>query len=195
VAKWDGNEWSDVDPQMDGVVLALTVFDDGNGFQLYAGGTFTNAGGQIVNHVAKYDGADWTPVGGGTNGDVQALAVLDVGTGPELYAAGEFTAAGGTPAFYIAKWDGTTWSALDGGLGDEAHAMTVFDDGTGTGFALFVGGGFAGADGETANGVATWRCGFGGGGAGGGCGLGIFGGLTATMIGLFGTGLVRRRLR
>ena len=55
--------------------------------------------------------------------------------------------------------------------------------------------GRVGHTGETSNGVATWRCRIGGGGAGSGCGFGIFGGLTATMIGLCGTGMIRRRLR
>jgi hypothetical protein len=37
-------------------VGALTVFDDGSGPALYAGGTFVTAGGVTVSRIAKWDG-------------------------------------------------------------------------------------------------------------------------------------------
>ncbi len=137
-------------------VEAMTVFDDGNGPALYAGGSFTTAGGVTVNNIAKWNGSSWSPLGSGTNGLVRALAVFDDGDGPALYAGGFFTSAGGAPANYIAKWDGKSWSPLESGLNDWVGALEVFDDGSGLGPALYVGGFFTEADGVPADRIAVW---------------------------------------
>jgi hypothetical protein len=50
---------------MDDRVYALTVFDDGNGPALYAGGDFTTAGGVAANRIAKWDGSSWRPSAAG----------------------------------------------------------------------------------------------------------------------------------
>ena len=159
IAKWDGSVWS---PLGSGVnnnsnnasVAALTVFDDGTGPALYAGGSFTTAGGVSASHIAKWDGSSWTPLGSGVNGDVFALTVFDDGTGPALYAGGFFTHAGGAPANYIAKWDGSTWTPLGSGVTNTVIALTVFDDGSGP--ALYAGGTFMTAGGVSANSIAKW---------------------------------------
>lgn len=87
-------------------VGALGVFDDGSGPALYAGGSFSTAGGVTVNHVAKWDGTAWSALGGpggiGTSGSVGAIAVYDDGGGPDLYAGGDFLMAGGVSANRIA---------------------------------------------------------------------------------------------
>ncbi len=162
VARWDGAAWSALsgpsDNGMDDAVLALVSFDDGGGPALYAGGSFTSAGGIAANHIAKWDGTVWSalagPSGTGTDGTVSALAVFDDGGGPALYVGGSFTAAGGIAANHIAKWDGTTWSALSGpggnGLDGTVHALAAFDG------ELYVGGSFTTAGGETVNHVAKW---------------------------------------
>ena len=101
------------------LVYALTVFDDGGGPALYAGGAFTTAGGVAANYVAKWDGSSWAPLGSGVSGtssSVSALTVFDDGGGPALYAGGRFTSAGGVAANRIAKWDGSSWSALGSGM-------------------------------------------------------------------------------
>src|SRR5258708_33671922 len=90
-------------------VAALTVFDDGTGPALYAGGKFTAAGGVVVNNIAKWDGTQWSALGSGM-GDgflspsVSALTVFDDGTGAALYAGGQFATAGGVAANDIAAW-------------------------------------------------------------------------------------------
>jgi trimeric autotransporter adhesin len=159
-----GQRVSDNDTSPAGV-LALTVFDDGSGGgpALYAGGSFTTAGGVTVNRIAKWDGTAWSPLGSGMNsGSVWALTVFDDGSsgGPALYAGGTFTMAGGVNANYIAKWDGTAWSALGSGVSDPdptgVFALTVFDDGSGGGPALYVGGIFTTAGGVPANHIAKW---------------------------------------
>ncbi len=104
---------------MNSTVFALTGFDDGGGSgpAIYAGGSFSMAGGIPANRIAKWDGTNWSPLGTGMNNFVQALTVFDDGSGggPALYTGGFFITAGGGPANLIAKWDGVSWSALGSG--------------------------------------------------------------------------------
>ncbi|MFH0982846.1 MAG: hypothetical protein V2A79_15090, partial [Planctomycetota bacterium] len=81
-----------------------TVFDDGTGPALYAGGYFTWAGDVPANSIAKWNGTQWSALGSGMNRYVHALTVFDDGTGPALYAGGSFTTAGGLASSYIASW-------------------------------------------------------------------------------------------
>ena len=155
IAKWDGSSWSPLGSGMNSDVLALTVFDDGTGPALYAGGIFTAAGGVSASHIAKWDGSSWTPLGSGMDGSVVALSVFDDGTGPALYASGFFTAAGGLPASNIAKWDGKSWTPLGSGVSNGVFATTIFDDGTGP--ALYAGGFFTTAGGVSASNIAKWN--------------------------------------
>jgi hypothetical protein len=126
-------------PELDGLVRAQAIFDDGSGPALYAGGDFTTAGGVTVNHVAKWDGSRWAPLGSGVNlYRVNALTVHDDGSGAALYAGGYFTSAGGVAANYVARWDGSSWSAVGSGVNSIVHALAVFDDGNGP--LLYAGG-------------------------------------------------------
>jgi len=104
IAKWDGTLWSPVGPGVNGSVRALTVFDDGGGPALYAGGTFAIAGNVHALRIAKWDGTQWSALGSGMNGTVRALAGFDNGGTPVLFAGGDFTIAGGTAANRIAAW-------------------------------------------------------------------------------------------
>ena len=148
-------------------VHSLVVFDDGTGPALYAGGEFTEAGGTSAYYIAKWTGNTWLPVGGGMDGAVYALTVFDDGTGPALYAGGAFVTAGGVTVNGVARWDGGSWSALGSGVSGCAfadppgspcwtvvEALAVYDDGVGN--ALYVGGSFELAGGQTTNGVARW---------------------------------------
>jgi hypothetical protein len=164
IAKWDGKSWSAVGTGVSGFqpfVSALTVFDDGTGPALYAGGGFTGAGGVSARQVARWDGTSWSALGSGLSsglydGDpfVYALAAFDDGSGPALFAGGNFTTAGGSPASRIAKWDGEHWSPLGAGMSNTVSGLTVYDDGTGP--ALYVGGGFALVSGESPYYIAKW---------------------------------------
>ncbi len=69
---------------------------------LYAGGTFTAAGGVTTVGVARWQSAAWSAAGGYGDGPsevaglakgITALAFLDDGTGPMLYAGGSFSFA------------------------------------------------------------------------------------------------------
>ena len=166
VARWDGTAWSALGGPagtgMDGIVDALTVFDDGSGPALFAGGGFSRAGGVWVSCVAKWTGSAWSPLAGpsdtGVDSAVRALVVFDDGSGPALYAGGHFTSAGGLPAGRIARWNGSAWSGLSGtpsqGFNDAVRALAVFDDGPGP--ALYAGGLFTALGSLTVNYVARW---------------------------------------
>ncbi|SPE58146.1 exported hypothetical protein [Verrucomicrobia bacterium] len=83
IAKWDGSTWSALGSGMGGDtqqnwVNALAV----SGTNLYAGGSFSTAGGVPATNIAKWDGSAWSALGSGLNGYVEALAV----SGTDLYA-------------------------------------------------------------------------------------------------------------
>ena len=117
----DGSSWLH-GPGMNDQVNALTVYDDGGGPELYAGGSFTMAGSVAANHTAKWNGSSWVPLGSGMSVSafpfVGALTVFDDGGGPALYAGGGFATAGGLTANNIARWDGASWTQLGSGTDD-----------------------------------------------------------------------------
>jgi len=165
IARWDGDSWSALGSGLGSLVFTLCVFDDGDGPALYAGGWFTTAGGVSASRVAKWDGAAWSNLGSGVTGgavivSVDALEVFDDGSGPALYVGGNFGNAGGSPASRIARWNGASWSSLGSGVtgGDGSftwvRSLHVFDDGTGA--ALYAGGDFSIAGGQSAGNIARW---------------------------------------
>jgi hypothetical protein len=162
IAKWNGTSWSALGAGVGGFpsIDSLTVFDDGGGAALYAGGNFTTAGGAGASNIAKWNGTSWSALGSGMNDRVFALTVFDDGGGAALYAGGEFTTAGGVSANHVAKWNGTSWSALGSGVSTGVnpavvYALAVFDDGGGP--ALYAGGKFAIAGGGLASHIAKWN--------------------------------------
>lgn len=168
IAKWDGVSWSALGPaSTPGVsggsspfVYALTVYDDGNGPALYAGGGFNLAGGAPLGRLVKWDGTTWSAPGSGiTAGFIWALTSVDAGRegGPALYAGGAIGLVGGVQVKNITKWNGTTWSALGTGTNAEVYALAMFDDGGGAGPALYAGGNFNSAGDQPANRIAKWN--------------------------------------
>jgi T5SS/PEP-CTERM-associated repeat protein len=146
-------------PGMNGTILAFEEFDDGETRAMYAGGSFTNAGGVNATRVARWDGAGWSSLGSGPNGTVRVLKTFDDGfgdNGESLYVGGNFGSAGGVSASRIVRWTGSSWSPLGAGANGSVFAMTVFDDQQGGGPALYVGGSFSQAGGLTTNGIARW---------------------------------------
>ena len=134
---------------MNKAVNALAVLDDGTGPALFAGGTFTTAGGVTARAVAKWDGTSWSALGSGWNGNVHALTGLLNG---DLVAGGAFTTAGGVSANYIARWNGTSWSALGSGMDFPVRALTTLPNGD-----VVAGGDFTTAGGVSANNIARWN--------------------------------------
>lgn len=132
---------------MNGRVATLAAYGD----VLYAGGSFTMAGGVPASYVARWDGAAWSPLDTGVSGPVHALAVDQRGM---LYAGGVFTSAGGVPAMHIARWDPTTgsWSALGSGINTYGQIFALAVDGN----DVYAGGDFVMAGGVQANYIAHW---------------------------------------
>jgi hypothetical protein len=108
----------------------------------------------------------------GLNGWAYSMTEFDEdGSGPNppsLFIGGTFTTAGGQPANNIARWNGSSWSSLGvntangvtgGGFLTYVYALAVFDeDGSGPNRpALFVGGNFSTAGGQSAPRVARWN--------------------------------------
>src|SRR5262249_13163614 len=84
-----------------------------SGSDLYAGGSFTTAGGIAANHIAKWNGSSWSALGSGVSGPVLALAA----SGSDVYA-------GSYGGF---KWNGSGWTGRGSGFGfnGEIYALAV----------------------------------------------------------------------
>ena len=55
-------------PGMRGAVYAMTAFDNGSGYALYAGGSFSTAGNSLAADIARWDGERWQALAGETTG-------------------------------------------------------------------------------------------------------------------------------
>ena len=150
IAKWNGNNWSNLGAGLNASALALSTDNK----SLYVGGNFTQAGGILSNHLAQWDGTTWFSVGAGLNDNVLALASYN----NKLYVGGNFTQAGGKSGFnHIAEWDGTTssWSELGDGLGlSNVSVAAITADNASN---VYVGGQFTTAGGAPAKNIAQWN--------------------------------------
>jgi len=120
--------------------------------ELYAGGRFGVAGGQILDpqeapYIAKFNGTQWLPVGEGMDFTVTDMTIYD----GDLIASGYFTYASTIPANYIARWDGSNWYALESGMNGQVTALAVHDE------ELYAGGSFDSAGGVAAENIAKWN--------------------------------------
>src|SRR5262249_55072546 len=109
IAKWNGKQWSALGlGSLNGWPNSLTVFDDGSGPALFAGGFFTEAGGTGAYSIAKWNGSSWSALSQGLNESPVSFSAFDDGTstGPALYVGGNFTEAGGVAVNRIAAWTG-----------------------------------------------------------------------------------------
>lgn len=157
VGKWNGSRWAALGSGgvSDGTAYSLTIFDDGTGPALYAGGSFSHLDGVAAARVAKWDGANWNPLGAGVQSSVYALQVFDDGSGDALYAAGSIYSAGGAAAQQVARWDGANWSAVGAGLeGGYVYDLEVYDDGSGA--KLYAVGEFTTSSGAPLAYLAVW---------------------------------------
>jgi hypothetical protein len=112
IGRWDGHSWSALANGLDrgGVpsVDAITVFDDGTGPALYAGGFFDIAGTLPVSNIARWNGVVWSPLDVGVNNYVLAMAATPPSntTGGQLFVGGQFSNAGGASASRMGLWNG-----------------------------------------------------------------------------------------
>ncbi len=102
--KWDGEDWQQVGPILDGAIHVLFPYLG----ELYAGGDvfFTPS----LANLAKWVGDSWQSVGTGAtpDGAVETIAEHE----GRLYVGGAFTHLGNRPADHFARWDGVTWQGL-----------------------------------------------------------------------------------
>lgn len=111
-ARWNFSQWERLAEGMDGLVSSLTVFDDGSGPTLYAGGAFSAAGISATHGIARWTGSTWLGVDGdgvaaGTLAQTAVHTILgDAGIGgaaPSLFLGGEFTAVDDVASGRIAR--------------------------------------------------------------------------------------------
>jgi hypothetical protein len=121
---------------LNGAVYALNTDAPG---VLYAGGAFTDAGGNpSADYIARWNGTAWAALGSPTlNGAVHAIAWF----GGKVYAGGVFSNAGGNQnADFLAVWDGRSWGTVCNAPGSaitgNVSALEVI------GSTLYVGGAF-----------------------------------------------------
>jgi len=128
--------------------------------RVFAGGSFSQAGGVSANRIALWDGVAWSSINAALTPAqltprVHAMAVMPNG---DLIVAGHFGGAGGITTNHIARWNGTTWSALGGGVSGASSgnnpavfSLLVLPDGD-----LIVGGEFTTAGSTPAMRIARW---------------------------------------
>ena len=141
--------WLPLGPGLNGPVYAIAV----SGTDVYAGGDFTDAGGNAnADYIARWDGNCWQPLGSGLNAPVHAIAI----SGSSVYVGGQFKDAGGnTNADYLARWDTvrSKWEPLST---DSMQRLTNTVYAIAFGRYLYVGGSFQSVGGKDVNFIAKW---------------------------------------
>ncbi len=103
VTESNGNyTWQALGAGVNGAVNAICTF----GGKVWAGGSFTEAGGSPASYIAYWQGNSWHAAGG-LMGTVKDFAVYK----NELYAINDCNTCF-TPASYLVKWNGTSWSDI-----------------------------------------------------------------------------------
>jgi len=143
IARWNATAWAALTgPGGTGVgggvspaVTSLQAFDDGHGPLLYAGGSFTTAGGwggnqtTPANHVVRWNGLNWLPLTeAGINGvgsTTMSFAVFDDGAGPSLYLGGYFSTAGGLASHRISSWRACRYGPGDVNCDGQINSLDV----------------------------------------------------------------------
>jgi hypothetical protein len=136
LARWNGTQWtgfiSGTTGGITGTVFTLAL----SGTHVYAGGAFTQAGGNPnADYIAYWDGG-WRSLGTNPNNLSGGNVYTIVFSGTHVYAGGAFT----NPQPRIAYWNGS-WNALGSGLGssgDSVYAITI------VGNSVYAGGDFTG---------------------------------------------------
>ena len=123
---------------------ALAVYKN----ELYAGGSFQEAGNLSVNHIARWDGQKWRGVAGGVNGPITAMKT---GNDEALYVVGNFSKVGNQDANNIAKWDGAQWQALGEGVQGGVHGLAI------NGNEIYVAGSFRSSGADSLSHVKKWN--------------------------------------
>ena len=118
--------WAPVGGGCGSGVYALEVFDE----QLFAAGTFTQAGNVNTNYIARWNGSAWSSIGG--------LITFMAAEG--LYANDTALFIG--DAGRVRYWNGTQLTTIPGVFNSSLYSMTHYHD------TLFVGGFFSSMGGD-----------------------------------------------
>ncbi len=160
IQRWDGAGWTVLGRGLSHPPWTLSVFDDGSGAKLIAGGYIERAGNESVRHVASWDGHAWGTLGPPADGPVGPVAALlgyDDGSGRALYVCGDLGSVVGSWSQGVASWNGSAWSPVGASLPtvfEGPLALGIHDDGSGP--ALYVCGMFADIGGIAASNIARW---------------------------------------
>ncbi len=167
IARWNttNSSWSALtvgaNNGVDGTVYALAV--DASNNNIYAGGSFTHAGGISAAHIAGWykdpdlGNESWNALGSGVNNTVYALAIDNTSHYEYLYVGGAFTSAGGTSVNHIASCDiggSGTWSNyFSPGVDGNVYSIVV------SGSNVYVGGSFANSGTTALSCIASYNTG------------------------------------
>lgn len=143
IGRWNAttSTWESMGGGMNGVIYALKYY---NGY-LYAGGSFTTAGGVSTGGLARWNGTSWSPCGGFFSGTVQALEVWN----GVLVIGGSYPGINSSPN--LAWYNGTSYGTYSTG-GTNASVLALHATGT----RLVIGGAFTTAGGVAASHAAYW---------------------------------------
>ena len=126
IAKWNGTSWSALGsglekidmsggyPLDNGACYAIDIASNGD---VYAGGTFYNAGGVTANNIAKWNGTSWSALGSGIGtGNFYIPYGIAVASNNDVYAGGPFG---------VEKWNGSSWSDIGGTFIGHIYTMDI----------------------------------------------------------------------
>ncbi|MDW8396330.1 MAG: hypothetical protein RMM31_08815 [Anaerolineae bacterium] len=166
IVVWNGRQWRPLTKEPTAVLLSANkmnvccsavlgmvralVAAQGS---LFAGGVFTNLGGNAkTDYLARWDGRRWQNLGESKKGPIDGQVFAVAADDKNIYIAGQFTNGGGlAQGNHIIRWDGSKWQPLGRGTNDSVHTAVM------SGKTLLVGGRFKTASGTRTGGTAVWN--------------------------------------
>ena len=122
--------WKGLGQGMDGFVNTIIEHQG----ELYAGGSFTRAGGTPARGIAKWDGLRWFSLASGVGNFISTMTISD----GEVYVGGEFDQPGKGRGTRLARLNGATWTLIPG-----EFLGSIFTVESKDGY-IYVGGSFSG---------------------------------------------------
>ena len=143
VAHWNGTTWrpmgTGIAEKLNGGVATLAVAANG---EVYAGGSFSQAGSVAANNVARWNGSAWSTLGSGATNGTDGVVKTFVLAGSGLYVGGFFGLAGGVTVNCVARWDGAAWYPLGTGTANGVRVGAVQSLAKAPNGDIYVGGDF-----------------------------------------------------
>lgn len=149
VLRWTGSSWSVVGNDFN---LDVNAIAGGNGL-LYAGGSFTDAGGAPINHIARLSGNSWVDAGN-TSATSFILGMATCSHG--VYAGGVTNLTDEEDLHNLIRFDGTRWRNVGDGVGDPNFGPQFVNAVLRTNGQILIGGRFDQVGGVRSRNVAQW---------------------------------------